>query len=106
MFFRNAGICQVHTALQTQKTNKDIFTTVKISYKLIILSDETKDKPRDPDPSATEGSCYGLQETSQWNQIKVLLRRGYIKTKRDRVRIRRFLVSCFSLVLEHFDNSM
>ncbi|XP_069705120.1 ATP-binding cassette sub-family G member 1 [Periplaneta americana] len=31
----------------------------------------------------SKASHRGLQETSMWNQIKVLIRRGYIKTKRD-----------------------
>lgn len=29
----------------------------------------------------------GLEVTSQWNQLKVLLRRGWIKMKRDEVKL-------------------
>jgi len=36
----------------------------------------------DPVPSALKSS-QSLQNTSTWNQLKVLMRRGYIKTKRD-----------------------
>lgn len=34
-------------------------------------------------PSASKSYTQSLQNTSTWNQLKVLLRRGYIKTKRD-----------------------
>jgi len=37
----------------------------------------------DPVPSTLKSSSQSLQNTSTWNQLKVLMRRGYIKTKRD-----------------------
>jgi len=42
----------------------------------------------DSEPSTTKSSRHVIQETSPWNQIKVLLRRGYIKIKRDQVSIK------------------
>lgn len=52
-----------------------------------IRDSETKVEPMvrltGPVPSASKSSPHGLQNTSTWNQLKVLLRRGYIKTKRD-----------------------
>jgi hypothetical protein len=63
--------------------------------KLIILSVEPAPGPK---PSTTS-SRHGLQETSPWNQLKVLLRRGYIKTKRDQVCISIFYTYKYSISL-------
>jgi hypothetical protein len=52
-----------------------------LANKLIVLSVETMSGQKPSNTSAR----HGLQETSSWNQLKVLMRRGYIKTKRDQV---------------------
>ncbi|PNF38654.1 ATP-binding cassette sub-family G member 1 [Cryptotermes secundus] len=52
------------------------------------LPEEVKDirtavEPMSGPKPSKKSSRHGLQETSSWNQLKALLRRGYIKTKRD-----------------------
>jgi hypothetical protein len=59
----------------------------------------------DPKPSK-KSSRHGLHETSSWNQLKTLLRRGYIMAKRDQVCTFILKSVCFSHVLQHFDHGL
>ncbi|KAJ9584329.1 hypothetical protein L9F63_021329 [Diploptera punctata] len=59
---------------------------------MVRMEDESRSKSKEVK--------HGLQETSQWNQIKVLLRRGYIKAKRDQTMTHlRLLVNFFVAVM-------
>ena len=61
------------------------FSTNNIPINLIVLAVEPMVRLTDPVPSTLKSSSQSLQNTSTWNQLKVLMRRGYIKTKRDQV---------------------
>lgn len=54
-------------------------------FKLLLFELYNIIKPLDDDYDDDDED--GLQATSSFNQLKVLMRRGYIKTKRDTVKL-------------------